>query len=84
MGEVVSLIGLALSLTTFLSGVILAIRSATIKGYAAERDFNHLKRNYEQLNESLRLIHEDIEKLELQMIEMKVFIQTLNRSRRDE
>lgn len=38
-----------ISLFTGVSGAFVWYRSSIIKGYAAQRDFEHLKRNYQQL-----------------------------------
>lgn len=44
----------ALSLFTGIVGAIAWNNSRVKKSYAAERDFNHLKRNYEQMTENLK------------------------------
>lgn len=41
-----------ISLFTGICGAFTWYRSSVIKGYAAQRDFQHLKRNYEQLASS--------------------------------
>lgn len=44
---------------------------AKLKEYAAQRDFAHLQRNYEQLHQGLNHHHDALEEVVKQMIEMK-------------
>lgn len=43
-------ITLFIGISSFIGGVITLYSGAVKKSYAAERDFNHLKRNYESLS----------------------------------
>lgn len=45
---------------------------AEVKKFAAEREFAHLKRNHENLQETLKVITEQIDEQERSLIEMKV------------
>lgn len=55
------IVGAVIAVLTFLGG-ILAWWSANVeKQYAAKRDFEHLKRNYEQIAQTLKVIHEDMD-----------------------
>lgn len=58
-----ALIGVALGLFSFLGGVVLWYKGSVEKRYAAERDFNHLRRNQEQMGGALATICKDIETL---------------------
>lgn len=49
-----SLIPLLLGVASFIAGAIAWYRGAVEKRYAAERDFQHLRRNYEQLAISVK------------------------------
>ena len=49
-GAILGLLVSGLSLLTGVVGAIAWIQAKTKKQYAAERDFNHLKKNYEQLS----------------------------------
>ena len=53
MDNAATAIALIISIASFLGGLIMWYRGSVEKRYAAERDFNHLKRNYEQLAASL-------------------------------
>ena len=53
MDNAATAIALVISIASFLGGLIMWYRGSVEKRYAAERDFNHLKRNYEQLAASL-------------------------------
>lgn len=51
-----------MSVITF-SGGVLAWYSANVqKSYAAQRDFEHLKRNYAQMTENLREVAEELDR----------------------
>lgn len=50
--EFVAIGGFILGLLTSLAGFLTWYGSSVKKAYAAERDFNHLRRNYEQLAEN--------------------------------
>ena len=58
------------------SGLQRYVRANTGK-YAAQRDFEHLRRNQEQLKESLRVVIEDSDKMNDEMIRLSVQISTL-------
>lgn len=53
MDNAATAIALIISICSFFGGLIMWYRGSVEKRYAAERDFNHLKRNYEQLAASL-------------------------------
>lgn len=63
MENLETVISLMLGLTSLVSGLFLWYRSAVTKQYAAERDFQHLKRNYEQNSEVLAELAENIDRL---------------------
>jgi len=48
------LIGSVLGILTSIIGVAALYRGSVIKGYAAERDFNHLKTYYQSLAEAFK------------------------------
>ena len=47
-----------ISISSLFGGLILWYRGSVEKRYAAERDFNHLKRNYEQLTANLTTLRQ--------------------------
>lgn len=53
MDNAATAIALIISILSFSGGLVMWYRGSVEKRYAAERDFNHLKRNYEQLAASL-------------------------------
>ena len=61
--DVESMVSLCLGLAGFLTGVGLWYRGAVQKSYAAQRDFEHLKRNYQQLSQVLKQISEQMDDL---------------------
>ncbi len=58
---IIALAGLALAALTTAGGIFQYILTSQKKSYAAERDFNHLKRNYEQLAENQQLLLKEFE-----------------------
>lgn len=76
------LLAMAISLVTFIAGGVAWFSSAIRKGYAAERDFQHLKRNQEQLSLGIKqcldqydhkfeLTKKELDEIEIQLIEVK-------------
>lgn len=61
--ELIGLIGLLIGLTSFVGGGILWYKGSVEKRYAAERDFRHLQRNYEQLAHSILELDKDFDEL---------------------
>jgi hypothetical protein len=59
LGEWVTLIGSILGLISLVAGGVMWFTSAIRKQYAAEREFNHLKRNLEQLGQNLAVIERE-------------------------
>lgn len=51
---------------------------ARVKAYAAERDFNHLKNNQEQLKQSILLIQSEVDSIQDRQIEMSVIQRELH------
>ena len=66
LNDFVAIAGFLLGIITAFGGWLAWYASSVKKAYAAERDFNHLKRNYEQLvqnqTEMLRILEELVEK----------------------
>lgn len=61
INDVSTVVSLLLGLVSLLSGILLWYRGSIQKAYAAERDFNHLRRNQEQMKELVNQLIEDIE-----------------------
>lgn len=74
-------LAVAISVVTFSGGIVAWYRGAVEKRYAAERDFNHLKNNYDQINSNLLRIAKDqeemIEGIEKDLIEVKNLLNLL-------
>ena len=56
------LIGSVLGILTSIIGIAALYRGSVIKGYAAERDFNHLRTYYQSLAEAFKFQTETFEK----------------------
>ena len=76
--SLISLGGLILAFTTTLCGAILWYVQTEKKKYAAERDFNHLRRNIEQLTQSIQYQTKELEgqfqKLQRDILEIKIHL----------
>jgi len=74
-------ITLLMGVCTFIGGLIALYGAAVRKQYASERDFNHLKRNYESLSGNIasidRMIDDRLDKNDMQLVEIKVLILAL-------
>lgn len=72
---------LIVSLSSFFSGVIMWYSGRVQKSYAAQRDFEHLRRNYAQLAENQAAILKEFDKrcdaVDLALIEVKGLINGL-------
>lgn len=84
MTEITQILGILvaiLSAISLLGGIFAYQRASTRKAYAAERDFNHLKRNFDQLTintEQLwRRVDETHEKEMLELIRISEKMQSL-------
>lgn len=66
LNDFVAIAGFLLGVITAFGGWLAWYASSVKKAYAAERDFNHLRRNYEQLAENqkqmLQLLEDILEK----------------------
>lgn len=76
------LVAMTISLISFVSGGVAWYSSAVRKSYAAERDFQHLRRNQEQLSAGIaeclkefehkhQLTKKELDEIEVQLIEVK-------------
>lgn len=54
-------LSLIMGLASFLSGILFWYKGSIEKRYAAQRDFGHLKRNYEQLSQGVADLGEDMD-----------------------
>ena len=55
-------LSLVMGLGSFLSGILFWYKGSIEKRYAAQRDFGHLKRNYEQLSEGVGQLGEEMDR----------------------
>lgn len=65
---VLPIAGFLLGLLTSLAGVLVFYRNSVQKRYAAERDFQHLKRNYESIVQMLTIISDEIDDVRLEVV----------------
>lgn len=80
--DLISILSLALGLSSAAIGVTFWYRSIVRKSYAAERDFGHLKRHYESLSqgqaELAREFDTRLDSLERQLIRIEGLIVSKN------
>lgn len=62
--DYISLISLAIAVFAFIDAFLTRQKSSATKSYAAERDFQHLKRNQEQMQQNQAVLLDQIEELE--------------------
>lgn len=86
--DLASWVGLGTGLISFCGGLVLWYKGSVEKRYAAQRDFGHLKRNYEQLTigitdlteeqeKSIREVLEEIRELQTEVREAKMMLNFL-------
>lgn len=70
-----------IALASFIGGIVSTsiaflkwYGSAQKKAYAAERDFQHLRRNQEQLAEALKLIDKEVEQVNVKLVRLESLI----------
>ena len=75
INNLVAIIGLFITILTALAGIIIYYVNAEKRKYGLERDFAHIKRNYEQIERNLRSILVEIDhrfdSIERTLIEIK-------------
>lgn len=59
--DLASTIGLLMGVISFVAGAVTWYRGSVEKRYAAERDFNHVRRNLEQLSGNLNDFAEEMD-----------------------
>ena len=76
-----NLLSVGLGLASFLGGLLLWYRGAVEKQYAAQRDFGHLKRHYEQMGQNLVTLTREFDRrfddLEADIKDVKSFLNVL-------
>lgn len=81
MKPTIELIAISISICTFLAGGFAWYSATVVKRYAAQRDFEHLRRNYAQLAENQKTIMSEFDKrcdqIDLALIETKGLINGL-------
>ncbi len=66
------ILALVVSLVTFVGGCLAWYSAAVVKQYAAQRDFQHLTRSYEQLSGAIASLHSDIDRSQdLMLLELR-------------
>jgi hypothetical protein len=78
LNDLTGIIGLSLGILTFIGGLIAYYRGSVEKGYAAKRDFGHLKNNYQQLatnqDQILREQDERFDRLDLTLARIEALL----------
>lgn len=86
ISDVIALGSLALAMTTTATGAILWYVQGEKKKYASERDFQHIKRNQEQISIGIDKLTEELEhQLEIMgrdVLEIKIML-GINRNNED-
>ncbi len=76
--DTIALLALVLAIFTTAGAVLLSYVQAEKKKYAAERDFAHLKRNIEQLSQSIgfqtKELEERFDQLQRDILDIKVYL----------
>lgn len=70
--NVVALVGMVIALLGVMDSALQRYKRANTAEYAAQRDFEHLKRNQEQLKATLEEILNENEELKINLTEVKV------------
>jgi hypothetical protein len=65
MDDWIGLTGLVLGLVSFFGGGLMWYRGSVVKSYAANRAFEHLRRNQEQMGQAIAGIDKAVEELKV-------------------
>jgi len=68
--SLVPLAGLLLGILSTLGGAFFYWNGAVRKRYAAERDFEHLRRNQEQILQMLKLLDDDLGDVKTELVRL--------------
>jgi nitrogen fixation protein FixH len=82
LNDFVAISGFILGLITALAGWLAWYGTAVRKRYAAERDFNHLRRNYEQLAENQKIILLAMDKIGEDVAEIRYRVSDKDKERK--
>lgn len=63
ISDFVSIISLAIAVFAFIDAFMTRQKTSATKSYAAERDFQHLKRNQEQMQQNQAVVLNEIDEL---------------------
>ncbi|MEL6553592.1 MAG: hypothetical protein AAFQ63_09055 [Cyanobacteria bacterium J06621_11] len=81
MGAFAEHVPLFMGIISFIGGAATWYGAAVKKNYASERDFNHLKRNYEGLTANVgamdKMLDDRLDRIELQIAEAKALQQAI-------
>ena len=81
MGAFAEHVPLIMGIISFLGGAATWYGASVKKNYAAERDFNHLRRNYENLANNIaaldKMLDDRLDRGEIQLAEMKALQQAI-------
>ena len=78
--ELADLAGKLTGLIAFVSGGILWYKGSVEKRYAAERAFEHLRKNQEQMSQSLSMILEEIENVARDTAQVRDGVRDIDRN----
>ena len=70
--NIVALVGMVIALLGVIDSALQRYKRANTAEYAAQRDFEHLRRNQEQIKASVSDVLNENEELKLKVTEMKV------------
>ena len=76
----IGLVGSILGLFSFISGGVLWYKGSIEKKYAAERDFNHLRKNQEQMGIALGNIFDEVEAIAKDTASSRDYVKEIDRS----
>lgn len=64
----IAIVGMLLAVIGVLDSALQRWKKANTSEYAAKRDFEHLRRNQEQLKDSLKIVLEENEEVKLKLV----------------
>lgn len=75
--KLIAIIGIVIAILGVVDSGLQRYAKANTSKYAAQRDFEHLRRNQDQLKQSIAVILEENDKLNEEMIRMRTQLDTL-------
>ena len=81
LNDFIAVVGFIIGVLTSFAGFLAWYSSSVKKSYAAERDFNHLRRNYEQLSANQGVMMSNMKEIDDSLKDIKDMLKDMSHNR---